>query len=335
MTTKALIKRSAVTPAPANGSLSYGELAFSSNSNKLFFGDTSGNPVEIGGDGWIAEKGYVTLAATLDQFAAPAAAVSFNGQKLTNLADPTANTDAVNKQFVAANYLPLTGGTLSSDLVINGSLHVVGVTTSVDSTTVNIGTNILILNENEVGVPTQNAGFQVNRGSASSVSLLWMETVDYWSFGNQQVAGIASPTANDQAVNLGYANGAYIGQNIFTALGDLVYGGAANTPAKLSGNTTAVKQFLTQIGDGTNSAAPVWGSLVSADLPVVPVTKGGTGITSFTTGDILFGGVTANTLSALPIGTGNQVLIVDSATGVPTWSDPSSALPAYIDAGTF
>ena len=128
MTTKILIKRSAVTPAPANGSLSYGELAFSSNSNKLFFGDTSGNPVEIGGDGWIAEKGYVTLAATLDQFAAPAAAVSFNGQKLTNLADPTANTDAVNKQFVAANYLAITDAITSisptsepADSVVTGN----------------------------------------------------------------------------------------------------------------------------------------------------------------------------------------------------------------------
>jgi hypothetical protein len=36
----------------------------------------------------------------LDQFAAPTAAVSLNGQKITALADPTAGTDAANKQYV-------------------------------------------------------------------------------------------------------------------------------------------------------------------------------------------------------------------------------------------
>src|SRR5205807_10441594 len=51
------------------------------------------------------------------------------------------------------------------------------------------------------------------------------------------------------------------------ALGDLIYGSAANTLSKLAGNTTATKKFLTQTGDGANSAAPAWNTIVAADVP--------------------------------------------------------------------
>lgn len=51
------------------------------------------------------------------------------------------------------------------------------------------------------------------------------------------------------------------------ALGDLLYGSAASTLSKLAGNTTTGRKFLRQTGDGTNSAPPVWDTLVEADLP--------------------------------------------------------------------
>ena len=50
-------------------------------------------------------------------------------------------------------------------------------------------------------------------------------------------------------------------------LGDLLY--ANTTPAwtKLAGNTTAAKQFLTQTGTGSASAAPAWGTIADGDIP--------------------------------------------------------------------
>lgn len=51
------------------------------------------------------------------------------------------------------------------------------------------------------------------------------------------------------------------------ALGDLWYGSAASTISSLAGNITATKQFLTQTGTGTVSAAPIWGTIAAADLP--------------------------------------------------------------------
>lgn len=56
------------------------------------------------------------------------------------------------------------------------------------------------------------------------------------------------------------------GQTTIT-LGDLFYGSASNVLNKLAGNTSATKQFLTQTGNGSVSAAPAWGTLVTGDIP--------------------------------------------------------------------
>lgn len=63
---------------------------------------------------------------------------------------------------------------------------------------------------------------------------------------------------------LAIANG---GTNLTTyTLGDTLYASAANTLAKLAGNTTTTKKFLMQVGDGVNSAAPTW-TATPADFP--------------------------------------------------------------------
>lgn len=49
-------------------------------------------------------------------------------------------------------------------------------------------------------------------------------------------------------------------------LGDLVYASAANTLASLAGNIVASKRFLTQTGNGTISAAPVWSVIAASDI---------------------------------------------------------------------
>ena len=63
-------------------------------------------------------------------------------------------------------------------ITINGNLVVTGSTTSVNSNEVNIGDSIIKLNSDEVGAPSQNAGFEVERGTSDNVSFLWDETAD-------------------------------------------------------------------------------------------------------------------------------------------------------------
>ncbi len=62
--------------------------------------------------------------------------------------------------------------------------------------------------------------------------------------------------------------------------------------------------------------------LTSEVTGVLPTANGGTAISSYTTGDILYASAT-NTLSKLNIGTSNQVLTVSA--GVPTWVTGSSS----------
>jgi hypothetical protein len=55
--------------------------------------------------------------------------------------------------------------------------------------------------------------------------------------------------------------------NPMTTLGDIIYGLATGTPARLAGNTTAAKEFLAQTGTGSVSAAPAWAAIAAGDLP--------------------------------------------------------------------
>lgn len=57
------------------------------------------------------------------------------------------------------------------------------------------------------------------------------------------------------------------GTNITSyTLGDTLYASAANTLAKLAGNTSATQKFLTQTGTGSVSAAPIWKVLSPSDI---------------------------------------------------------------------
>ena len=67
-----------------------------------------------------------------------------------------------------------------NDLTLAGNLVVNGTTTSVNSNEVNIGDAIILLNSDEVAAPTQNAGFEVERGTLANVSFVWNETDDAW-----------------------------------------------------------------------------------------------------------------------------------------------------------
>lgn len=73
-----------------------------------------------------------------------------------------------------------------------------------------------------------------------------------------------------------------------TALGDMIYGGAAGTGTRLPGNTTSALNVLTQTGTGAASAAPAWATLVGAGIAGLAASNTFTGasgqaITSSTT----------------------------------------------------
>jgi len=72
--------------------------------------------------------------------------------------------------------------TISSPVtIISGNLTVSGTTTTIDTETINLADNIVVLNSNYNGsTPSENAGIEVERGTLDNVSIRWNETSDSW-----------------------------------------------------------------------------------------------------------------------------------------------------------
>jgi hypothetical protein len=82
----------------------------------------------------------------------------------------------------------------------------------------------------------------------------------------------------------------------------------------------AAKYFLAQTGTGIVSAAPEWNTLTASDITSgsFGVTNGGTGITSYTVGDIIYasGTTTLSKLSDVAVG---NALISGGIGAIPSW----------------
>jgi hypothetical protein len=70
--------------------------------------------------------------------------------------------------------------TVSGNLIVSGDLTVSGTTTTVNTETINLADNIITLNSNEAGTPSENAGIEIERGTATNVALRWNEGSDIW-----------------------------------------------------------------------------------------------------------------------------------------------------------
>lgn len=82
-----------------------------------------------------------------------------------------------------SRFVNISGDTMSGDLTINGNLVVAGTTTTVNSETVNIADNILMLNSNHTGEPIQNSGIEVERGTSINYQFLFDESSDTFKIG--------------------------------------------------------------------------------------------------------------------------------------------------------
>ena len=110
----------------------------------------------------------VTLA--IGQSVATDADVQFNDVQV----DGTLTSDDITSTNIS----------VAGNATITGNLTVQGTTTTVNSNTVAIGDNILVLNSDEAGTPSQNAGLEIERGTATNVLVRWNETTDRWQFTN-------------------------------------------------------------------------------------------------------------------------------------------------------
>ena len=163
-----------VTDAGGDGSLSY-----NSTSGVITYTGPSAAEVQAhitGGTGVTVTNGSVAIGQAVET----TSDVTFNDVTMTGeLKGPATFTID-----------PAAHGDDTGTVVIAGNLTVNGTTTSVNSNEVNIGDSIIVLNSDETGAPSQNGGFEIERGTATNVSFIWDETSDYWSLGGEELANV-------------------------------------------------------------------------------------------------------------------------------------------------
>ena len=145
-----------------------------------------------------------------------------------------------------------------NNLTVDGNLTVSGTQTIVNTTSLSIADNLMILNSDASGSPTENAGLQVNRGSSDDVFFQYNETSDKWQFTNDgsTFVNLVSTTSDlAEGTNLYYTNArvdAYINASIttqdVTEHSSALYYTDARADARIANN------IIDEDGFGTDSA---------------------------------------------------------------------------------
>ena len=173
--------------------------------------------------------------------------------------------------------------TFDDNLTVTGNLTVDGTTTSVNSNTVNIGDNMIVLNSDETGTPSQDAGIEIERGTSTNVKFQFKESTDRWQFTNDGSTFFNLPTSTADVAE--FSNLYYTDARVKTKLdaegvlsgSDQVSIGASQI-TEISNLTADEGAQLENIGTTTISSTQ-WGYL------------GGLNQALTTTSDVDFGGV--------------------------------------------
>jgi len=171
-----------------------------------------------------------------------------------------------------------TGLTVSATTTtVAGNLVVSGTTTSINTETISLADNTIVLNSNESGTPSQNGGIEIERGTSTNKSLLWDETNDKWTVGSETFVA-----ATVEAALTGNVTGNLVGN---------VTGNTSGSSGSCTGNsataTTAASwtngRTISLIGSVTGSVTGVDGSSNVSITTATNHTHSVTDISSFST----------------------------------------------------
>jgi hypothetical protein len=171
---------------------------------------------DVAGSATMTDLGSVTISTTIQPNS-----VALGGDTTGNyVAALTAGTGVTIANNIGEGVTPTisigqpvstTSNVTFNNLVVSGNLTVSGSTTTVNTETINLADNIITLNSNETGTPTQNAGIEVERGTEVNKSFYWEEANDRWTFGTESVvasqfignASTATALATSRTISLG------------------------------------------------------------------------------------------------------------------------------------
>ena len=195
--------------------------------------------------------------------------------------------------------------TFSNDAIFNGNLTVNGTQTILNTETLTVDDNLIVLNNNESGTPSADAGLEVERGTSTNVKLQWDESADVWQ---QTRDGSAFHTIYIESEIEGFfsANDAGgLGSFSYNNAGQFTYTGPSNS------DITGLISVTDSGGDGSLSYS---GGAITYTGPSAAEVRahftGGTGV-DISSGTITFDGSELSTSTS--DGDGDFFVVVDSS----------------------
>ena len=136
--------------------------------------------------------------------------------------------------------------TVAENLTVTGNLTVNGNVTTLNTETLQVEDNIIVLNTNVTGTPTLDAGVEVERGSYTNAKLYWNETANAWYLSTPaDNAGAAVDAAISVVGNVTLDNAAIISATANATSGNV-------TAYSWNSGTYSTAKFTIQMKQGSD-----------------------------------------------------------------------------------
>ena len=231
-------------------------------------------------------------------------------------------------------YIQGSGGIISGNLTINGDLTISGTTTTVNTETINLADNQILLNSNFTGAnPTENGGIEIERGTQANKTLVWNETDDKWTVGSETfVAGtfegaltgavtgnVAGNLTGNVTGNVTGSSGSCTGNAATATIANSIVS-QANSATITATNANTANQIVQRDASGNFSAGTITAALAGNASTATNVAYSGL------TGTVPTWNQNTTGTAANVVGT---VAIANGGTGATTAAGALTSLGAY------